>query len=256
MAVILNKATVSSTFTLPDFTKKYNNVESNYVRTENLSTSFLKVKSSSKTFVISGQKVDVSLSLTNSSALTISNIQIADEIDGDATFDVGTLKINDVAYPDFDPVQGFAFPFSITQADVPYDITYTLTVSATPTIANLTVFSTLNYSIDDGTQFTEESNPVSLPIVNNAISITSDFDKSAVLVGQPLKITSVITNSGTLTNKEVVYINPIPAGTRFVADSVVIDDVSAPTLNPSLGLPLSDIAPNDTKRISFDLIVE
>ncbi len=254
--IITNKASVTSTYTLPNYTKQTNNVESNTVTTENLSEYFFKTKSASKIYAVSSQQMEISLILTNISTHTLSNMFIIDTVIGDATFLENSLKINNQSYPYEDPTFGFNLPVDIAPQDEPIEIAYSLIVDDEPTTNNITIVTNLNYDIEDGSHFTENSNIVNLQVVKNHIAVSGNFNKTAVISGQQLKQTSTITNLGNLINKELIFTNPAPQGTAFVAGSVEIDNELQPELDPTKGINLSDLNPNDKITISFNLQVE
>ena len=167
-----------------------------------------------------------------------------------------SLKINNQLYPYEDPTIGFDLPVDIAPQGEPVEITYSLIIDDEPTTNNITIVTNLNYNIEDGSHFTENSNIINLQVVKNHIAVSGNFNKTAVISGQQLKQTSTITNLGNLTNKKLIFTNPAPQGTTFIEGSVEIDNELQPGLDPTKGINLNDINPNDTITISFDLQVE
>lgn len=67
--------------------------------------------------------------------------------------------------------------------------------------------------------------------------------------------TTVITNTGSLLKIDLVFTDPIPAGTTFVAGSVKINSVSYPAYNPQTGFDLPDLAVGEAVTVEFDVKV-
>ena len=86
MAKINNTSTVTYKYTLPDTTVKSSSANSNFSSTENMTTSFTKVKSANKTYAMAGDEIQITLVLTNNSDYDITDISIKDTIDTKATF--------------------------------------------------------------------------------------------------------------------------------------------------------------------------
>ncbi|MDE6372424.1 MAG: DUF11 domain-containing protein, partial [Clostridia bacterium] len=80
-------------------------------------------------------------------------------------------------------------------------------------------------------------------------------DKAYAVKGDNLHYTSVITNTGTLEKTDLVFSDPIPAGTTFVPGSVKINNVAYPTYNPQTGFDLPDLAVGNAVTVEFDVTV-
>ena len=124
----------------------------------------------------------------------------------------------------------------------------------------VTDFATLNYSVNDparGTvSFSENTNTVSIDIISNRLSVVKSVDKEYAVVGDNLHYTTVITNTGTLLKSDLVFTDPIPAGTTFVAGSVKINGMTYATHNPAMGFGLPDLAVGESVTVEFDVKVD
>ena len=87
------------------------------------------------------------------------------------------------------------------------------------------------------------------------MTVVKSVDKGLAIKGDNLHYTSVVTNTGTINKTDIVFNDPIPAGTTFVADSVKINGVSYPAYNPAVGFNLPDLAPGAAASIEFDVKV-
>lgn len=94
-----------------------------------------------------------------------------------------------------------------------------------------------------------------MQIISNRITNVKSVDKAFAVKGDILHYTSVITNTGSLLKSDLVFSDPIPAGTAFVAGSVKINGVSYPAYNPQTGFALPDLAVGDAVTVEFDVEV-
>lgn len=242
---------------LPDGDKLEGNADSNIVNTEILTYSVPKVKSSDKTFLQEGETAQQTVSVTNNSAAKLFDILFRDTMTDGASHEPGSVVVNGVARPTYDPVAGFALP----DLDPGESATVQYAVRANNPRTSVTVnnSATLNYSVDDPvrgtTPFEEDTNTVELALVSNRISVVKSVDKAFAVRGDTLHYTSVITNTGSLDKTELVFTDEIPAGTSFTAGSVKIDGVAYPAYNPQTGFSLPDLAEGEEVKVEFDVTV-
>lgn len=88
---ITNQSNLTSQITLPDDTTEQVSTDSNISETENMTTSFLKVKSSAKTYAKPNEEVEQTIVLTNNSEYDIFDVSIIDTISVGATFKEGSV---------------------------------------------------------------------------------------------------------------------------------------------------------------------
>ncbi len=87
------------------------------------------------------------------------------------------------------------------------------------------------------------------------MTVVKSVDKAYAVKGDTLHYTTVITNTGTLLKSDLVFTDPIPAGTTFTAGSVTIDGVAYPAYNPQTGFALPDLAVGQSVTVEFDVTV-
>ncbi|WAA09111.1 DUF11 domain-containing protein [Fervidibacillus albus] len=85
--------------------------------------------------------------------------------------------------------------------------------------------------------------------------IVKSVDKTLVTKGDVLTFTITITNNGVVPADHVIFYDEIPDGCKFFPDSLYIDGVHFPGVNPQYGVSLPDIPVGDTVTISFKVIV-
>lgn len=249
---ISNESQVQFSYTLPDGTTQTETRTSNIVKTEVISYSFNKVKSSNKSFLQEGETATQTVLLTNNSLFNISNLFFNDTMSAGATHVAGSVTVNGVPQPSYDVQTGFALddlaPNGV--ATVTYDVIADSPLTVTP-VQN---YGTVNYSVGSS-NFNENTNTINLIVVSNRLTIIKTVDKSVAVIGDNLHYVSTITNTGTLLKTNLTFTDPIPSGTSFVAGSVKIDGVSQPGYDPSVGFPLANLAVGATTVVEFDVTV-
>ncbi|MDE5756176.1 MAG: DUF11 domain-containing protein [Clostridia bacterium] len=256
--IIPNQSNIAFNYVLPDGQTLAANLDSNIVNTEVLTYSVPKVKSGDKIFMQEGETSVHTVVITNNSQTELFNLFFKDTMSDGATYVAGSVKVNGVAQPTYDPIAGFALPnLAVGQA---VTVEYTIQANNPMTQSTVTDFGTLNYSVDDGTtravqNFSEDTNTVTVQIISNRITNVKSVDKAFAVKGDNLHYTSVITNTGTLNKTDLVFTDPIPAGTTFVAGSVKVNGAAQPTYDPQAGFDLPDLAPSEAVTVEFDVTV-
>ncbi|MNY74236.1 hypothetical protein D3C86_2132160 [compost metagenome] len=64
-----------------------------------------------------------------------------------------------------------------------------------------------------------------------------------------------MTNNGIAPVNNVVLVDPIPAGSQFVAGSVTVDGTARPGANPGSGIVIGTIAPGASVTVTFQVQV-
>lgn len=255
MAKITNVVEVSSNYKSIDQGEKAYSTTSNKAESINMSTSFLKEKITAKDVGFINDKIEQTLKLTNNSGDQITNIRIKDTIGTGGTFKTGTLKIDNIEYQDYNPVEGYTLP-SPLETNTSTVITYTLVISSKPVGDVINNISKITYDVG-GTQGIEENSEVATISVEDAtITIQKSADKTAVISGQKIVFQSDIQNTGTVKHTNVKFTDQIPTGTKFVADSVKIDGTQKTGISPADGIDLEDLSIGGKTTITFEVTVD
>ncbi len=99
-------------------------------------------------------------------------------------------------------------------------------------------------------------NALALQIDNGVdvnLSIVKTVDKEVAIKGETLTYTSIVTNTGSIPLFDTNFIDDIPIGTTFIENSVTINGVNNPGLNPSVGFSLGTIIPNQSVVVTFQI---
>ena len=253
MSKITNQSTLTSKYKVGGIEQSIE-TKSNISTTENMTEAFTKVLSSAVTEAIAKEEIEQTLVLTNTGDITITEISIKNTISAGATFKAGSLTIDDVSQSTFNPVTGYELQKDIANGET-VTVKYTIVIDDEPTVSEVTDTAEITYTVGEVDNLVENSNTVTIDIKNDVIKIVKTSSASAVIKGQTLTFQNVITNEGDVTNTELVFKDPIPAGTTFVDGSVKIDNVSQPTYNPETGFSLNDLEPNGQIVVTFDVTI-
>lgn len=255
--IIPNQSNVTFNYVLPDGQTIAAELDSNIVNTEILTYSVPKVKSADKTFMQEGENSQHTVVITNNSQTQLFNLVFKDTMSNGATYVAGSVTVNGVSQPSYDPVAGFALP--ALNAGQAVTVGYTILANNPMTQTPVTDYATLNYTVNDpargNVNFSENTNTVSVVIISNRMTVVKSVDKAFAVKGDVLHYTTVITNTGSLLKSDLVFSDPIPAGTTFVAGSVKINGTPSPALNPQTGFALPDLAVGQSNTVEFDVTV-
>ena len=255
--IIPNQSNIAFNYVLPDGQTIAAELDSNIVTTEILTYSVPKIKSGDKTFLQEGETSVHTVVITNNSQTQLFNLVLKDNMSNGATYVAGSVTVNGVSQPTYDPVAGFPLPDLAPTQSV--TVTYTIQANNPMTQTPVTDYATLNYSVDDASRsvvnFSENTNTVTVQIISNRITNVKTVDKAYAVKGDTLHYVSVITNTGSLLKSDLVFTDAIPAGTTFTAGSVKIDGTAYPAYNPQTGFALPDLAVGEAVTVEFDVTV-
>lgn len=254
MSKIINQSEVSGNYILPDNTIVSMSVKSNEASTENMTTSFIKLRSADKSFCYVGEELIETITLRNDSEYTIENVRIKDTLSSGLIFKTGTCFVNSVSKPDFDPVVGFSLENDIEPNDL-ITISYTATVLDSLDL-NLEAKTEVVYSVNEVSDLTEEIEATITPLVNNKVEMALSCDKDVAIKGDKLIYTTSIRNTGNYPNSDIVFKNELPEGVSFVIGSVTINNISNSSCDPNKGIKLSDLLAGDEITICFEATVD
>lgn len=105
--LIPNQSNTLFSYTLPDGSTQTETRLSNIVNTEIITYSFTKVKTSNQVFLQEGDEAIQTVTLNNTSLLTISNIYFTDTMSSGATYVSGSVSVNGISQPSYNPATGF-----------------------------------------------------------------------------------------------------------------------------------------------------
>lgn len=255
--MISNQSNIAFQYNLPDGQKCSDDLDSNAVTTKNMTHAVTKVKSGDKTFLREGETSVHTVVVTNGSHTKLFHLTFKDTMSDGASYVDGSVTVNGVSEPTYDPAAGFALP----DLEPGHSVTVAYTIRADDPLTETCVenYGTVEYKVDDPGRgkvcFSENTNTVKVRLISTAMTIVKSVDKSYAVSGDTLHYTSVVTNTGTMEKCDLFFTDPIPAGTTFVVGSVKIDGVSYPTYDPQAGFALPDLAAGAAVSVQFDVTV-
>ena len=122
---ITNQSNVTYNYVLPDGQIIPASLASNIVTTEVLANGLTNVKSVDKAYAVQGDTLHYTSVITNTGALPNNTFVFTDPIPTGTTFTAGSVKVNGVSYPVYNPQIGFVLPdLAVGQSvTVEFDVT-------------------------------------------------------------------------------------------------------------------------------------
>lgn len=228
--------------------------DSNTVTTFVKLTTLSITKAVNKAYATLQEQLLYSFSITNTGNATASNLFFQDFLSAGGTFDVQSTVVNGVHQPTLNPITGFSLPDL-----APGQTTTILFFAIVTSIPNPNIIE--NYGIVNGTfkvdpagqnyPVSATSNIVQTIINIGSLALTKSVNLAYATINDVIIYTVNVLNTGTVDATNVNFRDIIPTGLTFIPDSVKIDGVAQPGLNPFSSFTLGTIAPGGDKIIEF-----
>ncbi|WP_256252558.1 hypothetical protein [Paenibacillus sp. UNC496MF] len=214
------------------------------------------VKSANTTNATVGDTVVYTFNVSNAGnyvALTT----LTDTIDPAVSFVPNSVIVNGAPQPGADPVAGI--PLNVIAPGTTTVVTFSVVVNSLPANQQLSNQATASYAytLPDNRTLTGSalSNTLSFPVSTPDVLVVKSTANTALTIGDTLTYTTVVTNGGIAPVDNVIFSDPIPQGTSFLAGSVTINGVSQPGANPAAGFSLGSIPAGGSVTVSFSVTV-
>ncbi|MGN4558376.1 DUF7507 domain-containing protein [Bacillus cereus group sp. MYBK5-2] len=215
-------------------------------------------KSANRAFADIGDIITYTISLQNNGTVPATNIVLTDPIPNGTTFIPNSVTINGVSQPNTNPVTGITVgTLDPTEAATISFQVQVISVPPNGLVENQGIVS-FNHLVNPNEPPVTKINPTpkTETAVNTIISTpTKTADKRVADIGDTITYTITFRNGGTVPATNVSLTDPIPNGTTFITNSVTVDGVSSPGLNPELGIQLGTVAVGETKTITYQVLV-
>lgn len=246
-----NQGSAVGTFTIPDGRSSSQSVVSNQLQIPVALPNVTAVKSANLTDAAVGETITYSVTVTNSSVGSVTDVQVQDIIPAGSQFVAGSTAINGVPVPEANPASGVSI--GTLAAGASATVTFNALVTAVPPSGSLT--NGVNVAFRSGAfNSIVLSNSISIPVFEPVIATVKTVDTTIASVGQTLTYSVLVTNSGNLSATATLR-DPLPSSVSFVPGSVFVNTVNAPGASPIAGIPLGSIEPGSTVPVSFQVIV-
>jgi uncharacterized repeat protein (TIGR01451 family) len=249
---LTNVATTDFTFATADGRTFSRSVASNVITLSVSAPNVEVVKSTTVADAAVGEIVPYTITVTNRGATTIANVVLSDAIPNGTTFVEDSVVVNGIAAPDVAPQTGVPLPNLAAgeSATVAFDVLVNALPSP-PAINNQSFVAFTSGTFSAGAF----SNTVATPVAQAIVTLTKRASANAVTVGDTLSYTIDVANDGNAAAL-VTIDDPLPAGTVFVPNSVVVDGTPLAGANPESGFSIGEVAAGDTSTVSFSVIVD
>ncbi|WP_308634148.1 DUF7507 domain-containing protein [Paenibacillus silvisoli] len=235
-------------------------IPSNTVSTPVYAPVLSMVKTGSTANAAVGTNVTYTVVISNSGSIGATTT-FTDNIPASTTFVPNSVTVNNVTQIGANPVSGV--PIGLVPAGGSTTVTFQVTVNTLPATVNPQITNQANasytYSPPDGSGRTlsgsAASNTLTIPVSLPNINVVKSSNRTATTVGDIVTFTSVISNNGVDSVTNVVFTDPIPAGTSFVSGSVTVGGASRPTANPAAGISIGTLASGASISVVFQLNV-
>ncbi|MBK4740108.1 DUF7507 domain-containing protein [Bacillus cereus] len=229
-------------------------VASNTVQTTINNASIAATKSVDKQFANVNDIITYTTTLTNNGNTLASNVIFTDVIPNGTSFIPNSVTVNGNTLPNVNPASGIAIdPINPNANTI---ISFQVQVNSIPNpnpIPNQTN-TTYQYVVDPNlppASANTLSNVITTQINNATIVATKSVNTPTAAIGDIVTYTIAVANTGNTPASATVLTDGLGAGASFIQNSVTINNVPQPGLDPSLGIHLADISPGDTVFITF-----
>ncbi|CAI6033641.1 DUF7507 domain-containing protein [Cohnella sp. JJ-181] len=211
-------------------------------------------KSASTANATVGDTVAYTIAISNTGNYP-ADITVTDNIPAGTSLVPNSVLVNGQPVAGADPSAGVLVPGVATSATVVFSVVIG-TLPPGQLLSNQ-ASATYVYTLPDGRTFGGSfvSNQLAVPVSSPNVGVAKIASAADVVVGDNLVYTVAIQNNGIETVNNVLLNDPTPAGSTFVAGTVVVDGVPRPAANPEAGISLGSIAPGASVIVSYTVNV-
>ncbi|XOK64580.1 hypothetical protein ACJ7K1_16265 [Paenibacillus elgii] len=203
-----------------------------------------------------GQIITYRITITNTGNKS-AQVTLVDALPAGTSFIANSVLLDGVPMPGIDPVSGI--PLGTVQVERLAEIVFQVIVISIPAGLQLRNQAEARYTF-----LTEEgrvvsgsamSNYVTIPVKSYLLSSFLRASTEYTFIGDNVTYGITLINEGNETIQDLLVRMPLPPGAQWVPGSVVLDDIHAPSLDPTAGIPIGVLAPGAFLHISFRLHV-
>ncbi|MED5016381.1 isopeptide-forming domain-containing fimbrial protein [Paenibacillus chibensis] len=248
---LINQATATFTFTLPDGRVINGSFASNTVTVPVSSPNVTLIKASTMPDASLGDVIPYSITVTNNGIENVTNVIFSDAIPTQTSFVAGSVTVNGTPVPAANPANGFSLGTIAPGATT--TVAFNVTVSAVPLSGQIANAASVSFT-SGAFSGSSTSNTLNLNIYQAVIDAVKTANIANATIGDTIVYTVALTNTGNLPAIATV-IDPVPAGAVFVPNSILVNGVPQPGADPSTGINAGTIPPGATITVSVTMQV-
>ncbi|KIV76775.1 internalin, putative [Bacillus mycoides] len=255
---ISNTSTIEYEYTVPDRPPITETIISSAAVTEIHHANLNSNKTVDLAFATVGDTLTYTITLNQTGNVSADDVVIQDIIPQGTTFIENSVIVNGETVPGVNPVSGIPIGTIIVGGDAIASFQVTVTSIPTPNELSNKAITTFNYIVNPNNlpvTNTTTTNTVTTTVQNDNIVAIKSVNATNALPSQTLTYTITITNSGNVTIEDLLAIDTVPVDTIFITGSVTINGINQPNANPENGIPLGNLAPNESVVITFQVTI-
>lgn len=255
---ISNTSTIEYEYTVPDRPPITETIISSAAVTEIHHANLNSNKTVDLAFATVDDTLTYTITLNQTGNVSADDVVIQDIIPQGTTFIENSVIVNGETVPGVNPVSGIPIGTIIVGGDAIASFQVTVTSIPTPNELNNKAITTFNYIVNPNNlpvTNTTTTNTVTTTVQNDNVVAIKSVNATNALPSQTLTYTITITNSGNVTIEDLLAIDTVPVDTIFITGSVTINGINQPNANPENGIPLGNLAPNESVVITFQVTI-
>ncbi|EPY7705980.1 cell surface protein, partial [Bacillus paranthracis] len=219
----------------------------------------ISTKTADLTFADVSNTITFTLNLPNTGNVAATDVTVIDILDSNLSFVPNSFTVNGQIIPNADLSTGVNIG-SINGGNTAI-VTFQATVTTLPTLNPISNSASITYHyVVDSSQpsitTSNQSNTTTTQINSAILTAQKNSNVSTVDIGQDIVYSVTITNSGNVSATNVIFTDLIPDGTSFEPNSFTLNGTSIPTADIVTGVPIGDIAPNQSVIVAFNIIAD
>ena len=209
---------------------------------------------------IPGETVTFTITIENTGRLDTSDLVLTDGLASGLTFVAHSVYVNSINVPSADPSVGVSLG-ALAQGDTTV-VTFQVQITGLPPSGNQFVnTASISYNYIPacggltpvpGTVGTDPAYiTLDSPAVLTATKLVNGVTDYQSFIGGILTFTITVENTGRLDVADLILTDTLESGLAFIDDSVYVDSVNIPGVDPNSGIPLPSLDQGDSTVVTF-----